>query len=121
MRASPLVAAIGAALVTAALSLGTESLAREGKGPRVSRCVKYSQAKGADEQSVDVGLANRCGFPVSCTLEWRVSCEGEGGASESAISIELSRGEGEVVNASAARCGDGDWSVDEIRWSCERL
>lgn len=124
MRLSPMWVALGAALVTGALAPTPVSMA-QGEKPRhqrVSRCVKYSQTMGGDKQSVDIGLANRCRFAVSCTVEWRVSCDsdGAGAAGEAAQSLELGKGDRQTINASAARCGDDGWEVQDIRWTCER-
>lgn len=124
MRLSPMWAALGAALVTSALAPSSVSMAQGSarRPQRVSRCVKYSQTMGSDKQSVDIGLANRCRFAVSCTVEWRVSCEsdGAGNSGEAARSLDLGAGARQTINASAARCGDESWEVQDIRWTCER-
>jgi hypothetical protein len=119
MSISPLAAAALAAAVTLG-ALGTGSVAQE-KRQRVFRCVRYNQSMGADKQSVDVGLANRCGHPVTCSIEWKVSCEEGDGTEGGSGGHELAKGEKVTVNASAASCGDGDWEIHDVRWSCERL
>lgn len=89
---------------------------------RVSRCMRYTQERGADEQSVDITLRNRCGYPVTCSLEWKVSCDADASDTsprEGARVLRLDRGERGATNASAAACGDDGWAVADIRWLCE--
>ena len=118
MRFPPILAA----LIGCAVAIGaTTSVAKPPKTKKV-RCVKYTQKKGVDEQSVDVGLRNRCRFAVSCTVEWTVSCEDDDDKTpvrRQSRFVEHDRGDSEIVSASAAICGDGSWAVDDIRWNCE--
>jgi len=92
------------------------------KSRSLSRCVKYGQHLGEDKQSVDISLRNRCRMPVSCSVEWKITCDGEDGAGhESADVLRLVKGARETLNASAAACGDEGWAVDDIKWECEPL
>ena len=118
MRFPPLLAA----LLGCAMALGaTSDLGAKTPKKKIARCVKYTQTKGKDEQSVDVGLRNRCRYSVSCTVEWKISCEAEPDVAprEHAMTVELDRGAREIINASAASCGESSWGVDDIRWTCE--
>jgi hypothetical protein len=109
------------ALVGCAMAIGASSTAAKPTKQKIARCVKYSQARGADEQSVDVGLRNRCRFDVACTVEWKISCDGDdaGTVREQARNVSLDRGAREIITASATVCGDESWAVDDIRWTCE--
>lgn len=122
MRFPLIVAAFFGLAVGPLLSIGAGDLSAKVPSKRIARCVKYSQKRGSDDQSVDVGLRNRCRYDVSCTVEWTVSCEddeADAPARHQARSVDLDRGAREIINASAAVCGDGSWAVDDIRWTCE--
>jgi hypothetical protein len=82
------------------------------------RCVRYSQKMDSARTGVVMQLRNRCRFPVTCTLEWKLVCAGNSAGVESA-SLELARGKADSVHASAAGCGDGDWEVADVRWTCD--
>lgn len=82
------------------------------------RCVRYSQKMDRARTGVLMQLRNRCRFPVTCTLEWKLVCAGSSASVESA-SLDLARGEAESVHASAAGCGEGDWEVADVRWTCD--
>ena len=122
MRSPRLLATLSGIVLAIVASAGAGDLAADKKRPPISRCIKYSQKKGADQQSVAVGLKNRCGYDVSCTVEWSVSCEDDDDQTarrNETRSLDLDRGDAEIIRASAAMCGDGDWAVDDIRWSCD--
>jgi hypothetical protein len=82
----------------------------------IRRCVRFDQSLDTDGETVRLELANRCKVPVTCALEWVVRCDGEI-ASRGERNLALAPGAAEVATASAAAC-DGDWSVDDVRWSC---
>lgn len=119
MRFPPILAA----LIGCAIALGvTAATAAKPKRVKIARCVKYSQKRGSDEQSVNVGLRNQCRYAVSCTVEWKITCEDDDAdtpARVQARTVDLGRGAREIINASAAACGDASWAVDDIKWTCE--
>ncbi len=86
-----------------------------------SRCVKYSQLMGADKQSVDVRLRNRCASEMTCSIEWKLSCDADPADAPVRDRTEIAtmkRGDTSTMNLSAAACGDDGWSVDDIQWNC---
>lgn len=122
MRFPPVLATLFGIALAIGASAGAGDLSAKTPKNKIARCVKYSQKKGADQQSVDVGLRNRCRYNVSCTVEWKVSCEDDDADTpprEQARTVDLDRGAAEIISASAAVCGDGSWAVDDIRWTCE--
>lgn len=102
----------------------TEAIAKPKAKKRVARCVRYNQVLGGDKQSVDISLRNRCRVPMTCSVEWKITCDADEADAEPrdfAKVVELGKGMRESVNASAAACGDDGWAVDDIKWDCEPL
>jgi hypothetical protein len=102
-----------AALLGAAATAGADVTRRSAR-----RCVRYSQKLDRGRTGVMMKLANRCRFPVTCSVEWKLVCAGGSGAVESAA-LELARGQADSVHASASGCGDGDWEIADVRWTCD--
>lgn len=122
MRFPPILATLFGFALAIGATAGAGDLSAKTPKKTIARCVKYSQTKGSDKQSVKVGLRNRCRYAVSCTVEWSVTCDDDADdapAREQARTVDLDRGNREIISASAAVCGDAGWAVDDIRWTCE--
>ncbi len=91
------------------------------KSKSLSRCIRYGQEKGEDEQSVQIRLRNRCKVKISCSIEWKLQCDGEEASEESSSAVKLESGATDFVTASAVSCGDRGWAVDDIKWDCEPM
>src|SRR5262245_60414073 len=88
---------------------GAAARAEPGARRSAGRCIRYSQKMEPKQTGVMLRLDNRCRFPVTCRLEWKLVCAGRPAGDESA-GVELDRGEAASVRASADAC-DGDWQV----------
>src|SRR5690349_15824408 len=87
------------------------------KKKSTARCVRFEQALDEEQTGAYLHLQNRCEIEVRCSIEWRISCDGEAGQLEMQA-FDLPRGKRRTSHASAAAC-DGDWEVGDVRWSCE--
>ena len=106
------------------LTSAKDAVAEPKKKVRKSRCVRYNQVLGGDKQSVDISLRNRCKAAVTCSVEWKVTCDSDPADAEAkdfARVVEIGGRDRESVNASAAVCGDDGWAVDDIKWECESM
>lgn len=88
-------------------------------GPRLSakRCVEFAQKMERGQTGVALRLRNRCRSAVTCSIQWKLVCGGSSAGGVETASMDLARGEGREVSASAAAC-DGDWEVTDVRWTC---
>lgn len=87
------------------------------KKKSTARCVRFEQVLDEEQTGAYLHLQNRCQVEVRCSVEWRISCDGEAGQLEMQA-FDLPRGKRQTVHASAAAC-DGDWEVGDVRWTCE--
>lgn len=102
------------------LALGLSATASaEVKRRSAKRCVRYGQKMEAGETGASLQLSNRCGFAVTCSIQWDLVCSGTSASrSSQSSSLDLDRGQSASVHASAAAC-EGDWEVANVRWSCD--
>jgi hypothetical protein len=103
--------------VIAALAWAPAAAGDPPKKKSTARCVRFDQTLDEEQTGAYLGLHNRCQIEVRCSIEWRISCDGEAGQLEM-HAFDLARGKREVAHASAAAC-DGDWEVGDVRWACE--
>ncbi len=82
-------------------------------------CVRYHQRLGADKQSVDIRLHNRCSVVMSCHIRWQLACDEDSGRPRDFDKVVLINRKGnKTIRASARACGDDGWSIEAIRWKC---
>jgi hypothetical protein len=104
-------------VAVAALSWSPAAAGDPPKTKSTARCVRFDQVLDEEQSGAYLHLQNRCQVEVRCSVEWRVSCDGEAGQLEM-HAFDLPRGKRETHHASAAAC-DGDWEVGDVQWSCE--
>lgn len=90
-----------------------------GGGDQVSTCVTLSQTER--DRAVDIELASRCEAALSCRVRWSLVCDGDAKRRAHARTFALAPSRAHAVTASAAACGDGGWSVRDVRWSCHSV
>jgi hypothetical protein len=88
----------------------------------VGDCAAFDQAsKGEDAMSFTI--KNACTMPLDCTIEWRVVCapasKKRRAVHPTSAKLALVDGTSQTREASAAVCGDDDWTIDNVGWSCE--
>lgn len=85
-------------------------------GP-VNSCVHYRQQLG--KGGIKLILKSRCKEMMSCTISWELSCTGDKAPRRDSHIFTLMAGATEVVDASAAACGDKGWQIRNVRWNCQ--
>ena len=80
-------------------------------------CVEYDQH--LRENGLDVTLISRCKTERSCTVKWRLRCQGDKHSSPGGAAFTLPAAGRHTVDASAATCGDAGWQVRNVRWRCK--
>jgi hypothetical protein len=88
----------------------------------VGDCAAFDQAsKGEDAMAFTI--KNACTMPLDCTIEWRVVCapasKKRRAVHPTSAKLALVDGTSQTREASAAMCGDDDWTIDDVGWSCE--
>ena len=84
-----------------------------------SDCAEYSQEKVNDGLRFE--LRNTCDYAMTCSLSWVVRCEGgRGGANSRTVKLDLSSRGTESASASAAACAPHGWSINDVRWRCDK-
>lgn len=110
---------LDATMYPAAGAIGVR-FAEAGKSVKsVSRCVKYRQDQR--DTAIEIFLDNTCERDLSCSMSWSLTCHREDGELERHRvdeAFELIDGTVHKVNASALSCGEDDWSISNVRWSC---
>jgi hypothetical protein len=122
MRSIPGARGASLALVLALVIPADLAFADERRRKSVSECTSFSQEDRATEDGVDFSIRNACSMPVSCALSFTVTCAPESkkrrSRKASSHAFDLAADAGITVTASAERCGDDGWSIDDISWSC---
>ncbi len=80
-------------------------------------CVSYSQKM--KQRSIQISLRSRCKEEMSCTVSWRLKCDGEAKARPGSSIFTLMPKATEVITASAAACGEKGWEIRQVRWNCK--
>jgi hypothetical protein len=91
------------------------------KTKSLADCAAFAQAEKGDD-GVEFSIHNVCTIPVDCSISWRVVCAPKGKrrvVHSGAAKLALVEGASQSASASAAVCGDDDWSIDAISWSCQ--
>jgi hypothetical protein len=111
--------------VPAIADVGTSDTASpDGKKKKrsISECTSFDQRDRDTEDGVDFTINNSCTVPVACSMRWTVTCAPQSKKRRSRKSdshaFQLAADAGIKLTASAERCGDDGWSVDDISWSC---
>lgn len=96
----------------------------DGKTKRsISECTSFDQKDRDAEDGVDLSVQNNCTVAVSCHISWDLTCAPDSKKRRSRKSeshaFALDSDNGLTLTASASRCGDDSWSIDDISWSCE--
>jgi hypothetical protein len=105
-----------------ALALVSLSASADEHKKSVGDCAAFDQvSKGDDEMAFTI--KNACSMPLDCTIEWRVVCapasKKRRAVHPTSAKLALVDGTSQTREASAAVCGDDDWTIDSVGWSCE--
>lgn len=104
-----------------ALCFTVAGVARADRPTNVKRCVRFRQAIDREAQQVTLRLKSRCDAELACTIRWKVDCEGDARDRHEARSFGLESGESEAIAAEASSCGEGDWGIVGVRWTCDTV
>ena len=87
----------------------------------VGDCATFDQKENPDA-TVDFTVTNACTIKVECSVTWSVTCAPDSPKRRSSkhegASFNLETSQAKTSTASAARCGDDGWSIDDVTWSC---
>ena len=93
------------------------------KKKSVAECTSFDQSDRDEEDGVDFSVHNACSIPVSCSVSWALTCSPQSKKRRSrrvdSHAFQLDAEHGLSVTASSSRCGESDWSIDHITWSCQ--
>ena len=81
-------------------------------------CMKYRQQKLVEDGGLRMELRNCCHGPVKCAISWQVRCAG-GKPDARSIDLEIAAGSTESAFGYGTECGNQDWQIMGVRWSCE--
>jgi hypothetical protein len=88
----------------------------------VGDCAAFDQADQGDD-AVAFTIKNACSMPLDCTIAWRVVCAPSSkkrrAVHATSAKLALIDGTSQTKEASASVCGDDDWTIDSVDWSCE--
>ena len=105
-----------APLLTSSVTTANSVTSASTLGPvDVNACVDYDET--SDDDSVSVRLRSSCERPLRCEISWELSCANAAPRSGEAA-FRLRTGATSVTVASASACGEANWSVDALSWSC---
>ena len=114
---------VGSALALVSLVVSSPINADTAKKKKlaVSDCATFDQ-KDSGEATVDFTVDNSCSIAVECTVTWSVTCAPDSRKRRSkkfeGASFTLAATEVKTTTATADRCGDDGWSIDDVSWSC---
>jgi hypothetical protein len=115
---------VRSALALVALVSSASPALADGKHAKgsIAACATFDQ-KDASETSVDFTINNACTVAVTCKVTWSLTCAPDSHkrrtrTTENA-SFALDQNDAKTTTASAAKCGDDSWSIDDVSWSCE--
>jgi hypothetical protein len=86
----------------------------------ITACTSFGQRDASDD-SVEFTVANSCTMAIECTITWTVVCAPDTkrrSSKQEGAAFTLATTESRVTTASAARCGDDGWSIDDVSWQC---
>ncbi len=109
------------ALVCLSSSVGADGARplKRDKGS-ITACTSFTQRDASDD-AVEFTVANACTMPIECTITWAVVCAPDTkrkSRKQEGAAFTLATSESRVTTASAARCGDDGWSIDDVSWQC---
>ena len=118
----PLIAVLSV-LVAATFASG-HSAAQGSKGPSrkvesVNACMKYRQQKLVEDGGLRMELRNCCQGPLKCAISCEVRCGKDDKPEPRSADLDISAGTTESAYAYGTACGDGDWRISGVKWSCE--
>jgi len=110
-------------LVAAPLALGIASTLLASPTADAAASEDCIAASTSDrERALDFAFRSDCPKPMTCTVGWTVTCEGDGGSitsrTKQSARFPLARGTAHLVTASASSCKQ-NWRIDDAAWSCD--
>jgi hypothetical protein len=106
--------------VVASAPASADKQVKRSKGS-VGDCASFDQ-KDSGDTSVDFTVTNSCTIAVECTVTWSLTCAPDSPKHRSkkfeGASFTLGTTEAKTTTASADRCGDAGWAIDDVSWSC---
>ncbi len=112
--------ALAITAVCASMSARADKHVKKAKGS-VADCASFDQKDSGDD-AVDFTITNSCTIDVECSVTWSLTCAPDAPKRRSkkfeGASFTLASTEARTTTASASRCGDDGWSIDDVSWSC---
>ena len=123
MRSTKGARRVSSALALVGLVISASPALADGKHDKgsIAGCATFDQ-KDSSETSVDFTINNACTIAVTCKVTWSLTCAPDSHKRRSRTfenaSFALDQSETKTTTASAAKCGDDSWSIDDVTWSC---
>lgn len=112
--------ALASLLVSSTVAADKDKHVKKSKGS-VADCASFAQ-KDAGDDAVDFTITNACTIDVECSVTWSLTCAPDSPKRRSkkseGASFVLATTEARTSTASASRCGDDGWAIDDVSWSC---
>jgi len=110
------------ALLLSSLALPARADATHKKpGKSLAACATFTQ-KDASDTTVDFTVDNACTVAVTCTVSWSVTCAPDAPKKRSkkyeGATFTLDAAQLRTTTASADRCGDDGWAIEDVTWTC---
>ena len=106
--------------IVVAAPASADKQVKKAKGS-IAECASFDQ-KDSGDTTVDFTVTNSCTVTVECTVTWSLTCAPDSPKHRSkkseGASFTLATSEVKTTTASADRCGDAGWAIDDVSWSC---